>query len=711
MSSVVGVPPVVVCSDSEHRQQVQVAAAVDVESPPPVLQLRRRSANYQPTTWDYDSIISSLSRRPLPLGASEETEEEEAADDDDDANLLQVVVANGNTDSMYNISSETELVQVQASLKDSVRRLLLVLQEEDDDDRSRLMLIRTIHQLQSLGIAYHFHQEIRGILLSLHQQQQQHHLDLHSAALLFRMLRGLGIPASTDMLMSALREEDDKVITDSDGVLALYQASYLAFPGPGETVLDQARALAIGKRAAGRRDDDDDSDCTRLPLPLPLHWTAPRLQAMWSLKGKGDDHNHNKKVAVVDPAILQLAQVDFNLVQALHRRELAEVTRWWKESGLGVGDYSFARDRVVECFFCAACIAPEPRLAECREVLAKIGALLVHLDDIYDVYGTLDELQAFTDAIAAASWENCRCNHLPEYMKAMYSAIWTTSVAAADRVLEKHGYDMLPLYKKAWHELCKAFLVEAQWQQQGHMPSFAEYVSNGWVTSTGPLLLLHALPAAGIIPITQTQTQTQTQANNGAGAGGIVDYPRLVELSSTIFRLCNDCASHEAESERGDAPSSIACCMAEPWCAGEEQARDAVQGVIAETWKALNWEVVVVAASSSSGSVGNDNDPCCSSSETAESMDDHGQPVPQPRPDHPLHLPGRGRHQFADSSHEANGQGPALQPYRPSCPLATASKLLACMQHAFEWPVLLCSAHQVLVLYSDKTYIKSYINM
>jgi hypothetical protein len=34
-------------------------------------------------------------------------------------------------------------------------------------------------------------------------------------------------------------------------------------------------------------------------------------------------------------------------------------------------------------------------------------------------------------------------------MKAMYSAIRTTSAAAADRVLEKHGYDMLPLYKKA----------------------------------------------------------------------------------------------------------------------------------------------------------------------------------------------------------------------------------------------------------------------
>ena len=64
-----------------------------------------------------------------------------------------------------------------------------------------------------------------------------------------------------------------------------------------------------------------------------------------------------------------------------------------------------------------------------------------------------------------------------------------------------------------WHELCKAFLVEAQWQQRGP-----------------------------------------------------------------------------------GAPSSIACCMAEPWCAGEEQARAAVQGVIAKTWKLLNWEVVVAAS-------------------------------------------------------------------------------------------------------------------
>jgi hypothetical protein len=89
-------------------------------------------------------------------------------------------VATSNTD----ISSEMESESVQASLKDSVKRLLLVL---EDGDRSRLLL-RTIHQLQSLGIAYHFHQEIRGILMSMHQHHGRlgphHDLDLHSAALL-----------------------------------------------------------------------------------------------------------------------------------------------------------------------------------------------------------------------------------------------------------------------------------------------------------------------------------------------------------------------------------------------------------------------------------------------------------------------------------------------------------------------------------------------
>lgn len=90
----VGIPVVVFSgshSSDHHHQRVQQVAAVDVEESPAALQLhRRRSAKYQPTTWDYDSICSLLSRRPLPLplGGSQQ---DEAAAADAIANHLQLV--------------------------------------------------------------------------------------------------------------------------------------------------------------------------------------------------------------------------------------------------------------------------------------------------------------------------------------------------------------------------------------------------------------------------------------------------------------------------------------------------------------------------------------------------------------------------------------------------------------------------------------------
>lgn len=127
--------------------------------------------------------------------------------------------------------------------------------------------------------------------------------------------------------------------------------------------------------------------------------------------------------------------------------------------------------------------------------------------------------------------------------------------------------------------------MEARWQQQGYSPSFEEYLSNGWVTSTGPLLLLHALPT-----ITQDQHQVMSMLSNQGTHG--IDYPRQVYLSSRIFRLCNDCATHDAETDRGDAPSSIACYMMEMGVS-EKEARAAVEDAIAEAWKELNYEVAV----------------------------------------------------------------------------------------------------------------------
>ena len=72
--------------------------------------------------------------------------------------------------------------------------------------------------------------------------------------------------------------------------------------------------------------------------------------------------------------------------------------RWWK--GLDFARrLPFARDRVVECFFWIVGVYFEPQYSLARKILTKVIAMTSIIDDIYDVYGTLEELELFTGAI------------------------------------------------------------------------------------------------------------------------------------------------------------------------------------------------------------------------------------------------------------------------------------------------------------------------
>lgn len=53
----------------------------------------------------------------------------------------------------------------------------------------------------------------------------------------------------------------------------------------------------------------------------------------------------------------------------------------------------------MENFFWTVGVVFEPGQGYCRRMLTKINALITTIDDVYDVYGTLDELELFTDAV------------------------------------------------------------------------------------------------------------------------------------------------------------------------------------------------------------------------------------------------------------------------------------------------------------------------
>lgn len=59
----------------------------------------------------------------------------------------------------------------------------------------------------------------------------------------------------------------------------------------------------------------------------------------------------------------------------------------------------FARDRLVECYFWTTGIVQPRQHVDARVTVGKVNALITTIDDVYDVYGTLEELEQFTEAI------------------------------------------------------------------------------------------------------------------------------------------------------------------------------------------------------------------------------------------------------------------------------------------------------------------------
>ncbi|RVW79393.1 (-)-germacrene D synthase [Vitis vinifera] len=92
--------------------------------------------------------------------------------------------------------------------------------------------------------------------------------------------------------------------------------------------------------------------------------------------------------------------MDEKQAQIEYTNNLPEFThfRWWKDLDFAT-KLSFARDRLVECYFWVLGVWFEPQYLLARRVLTKVMATTSIVDDVKDVYGTFDELELFTEAI------------------------------------------------------------------------------------------------------------------------------------------------------------------------------------------------------------------------------------------------------------------------------------------------------------------------
>ncbi|KAF3662915.1 (-)-camphene/tricyclene synthase, chloroplastic [Capsicum annuum] len=153
-------------------------------------------------------------------------------------------------------------------------------------------------------------------------------------------------------------------------------------------------------------------------LELPLHWVMLRVETSWYI-------NIYEKMPNANPLLLELAKLDFNIVQATHQQDLRYLSRWWKSSCLAE-KLPFARDRIVEAFLWIVGTMFEPQHSNFRRMLTKVAALVTAIEDIYDVYGTLDELEVFTHAVDRM--EVKAMDQLPDYMKVCYLALFNIEI-------------------------------------------------------------------------------------------------------------------------------------------------------------------------------------------------------------------------------------------------------------------------------------------
>ncbi|TYG37590.1 hypothetical protein ES288_D13G153600v1 [Gossypium darwinii] len=305
-------------------------------------------------------------------------------------------------------------------------------------------------------------------------------------------------------------------------------------------------------------------------LEVPLYWRLPRMEARNFINIYQRDEN--KKLA-----LLELAKLDFNLLQSVYLQELTELAEWWK--GLKMKDkLPFARDRMLECYFWAMGTVPDPKFSKCRRNLTKYGSIATLLDDVYDTYGSMDELHKYTTAVKR--WDLEAIVELPEYMNVCYKAMYNHVNEMVEDALNTHGLDILPYIKDQWMCYVQSLHVGAEWYYGGYMPTtLEEYFKNSWISIGIPLSLAYVFLA--MLEDSNSLNQCELQLFEQWSSSD------LFYLPSLITRLLDDLTTSNVEMERGETTNSIQCYMIQEGVS-EEEARDHIKDLICDSMKKFN---------------------------------------------------------------------------------------------------------------------------
>ncbi|XP_071917183.1 vetispiradiene synthase 1-like [Coffea arabica] len=372
-----------------------------------------------------------------------------------------------------------------------------------------------------------------------------------------------------DQFIDAEGKFKESLCYDTRGLLSLYEASHVRTHG--DEILEEALAFTTTHLTSGGPHlDSTPAKQVKYALEQPLHKGIPRYEAWRYISIYEEDESHNK-------VLLRLAKLDYHLLQMSYKEDLCEITRWGKELE-SVSKFPYARSRFVECYFWAVGALYEPQYSLARMTTAKAGAVLTMIDDIYDAYGTLDELQILTSSVerwnSSGIWDSSGVDQLSDYIRTSYTTLLKFNKKLGEDLAKRQRTYAFDKYIDDWKNYMRTSFTQSRWFFTNKLPSFADYLSNGAIT-IGAILVSSAALLYMDCALEDVINWLSTNR-------------KLMAAYSTHMRLMNDFGGHKFDKERGSG-TALECYMKD-YNVSEEEAARKFREMWEDTWKVMNEE-------------------------------------------------------------------------------------------------------------------------
>ncbi|KAL0919759.1 hypothetical protein M5K25_011877 [Dendrobium thyrsiflorum] len=321
-----------------------------------------------------------------------------------------------------------------------------------------------VDHLERLGCAEHFSKEIKHVMdhhygkwiaeESKIPNKDNDVFQIYNDSLAFRLLRMHGYQVSPRRFCCFI--DDEKMLSHMKDncafflgpMLSIYKASHIAFLEDHD--LDKARVFSwhiLQKGLMSMKSQNETNISYSLKKfeqeiehELELKWLArmDHLEHRLCIEGGGIYNFWVGKNApyriLQNNDLLQLAIDNFIMRQSIYRKELKELHRWSKDTGLSM--MGFGRENTTYCYFAMASSSCLPLATDSRIEGTKCAILITVADDFFDEKGSLHELSILTDAVQR--WEG---ETLTSHSKVIFTALDNLVQDISLKFLKRNGHD------------------------------------------------------------------------------------------------------------------------------------------------------------------------------------------------------------------------------------------------------------------------------